>query len=240
MVTEETNFEITCTKDGGSANDSISEIEKEFMDGFDILQSHHIDKQSAEYFYISDIGLKCIRLKYYSIIEPRKIRWEKKRKYAVNAGIHKEFQLALEAKGWNIEKPKHKKYSKLGFEVSAKFDATFGNVDKPDKLIEIKVPWFFSHLDNPYEPNVHQIQQYMDILELDEGTLVYIDAFSGKSKSFRVFRDDKLISRNLEKLEDVRYALLKKVLPEKTRSYTCSDCLYKVECKANINLGIKS
>lgn len=222
---------------GESEKEVIDEIEKEFQEGFEIIQSSHPNKQSASYFYAYDIGNKCLRLKYYSIIEPRKIDWKQRRKFSVNSGIHKSFQTALVAKGWTVEQSKHKMYNELGFELSVSFDAIYGGISHPEKLIEIKVPWFFSKLESPYEPNVCQIQQYMDILGLNEGTIVYIDALSGKTRSFKVLRDDKIITGNLERLEDVRYALLKRVLPEKSRNYRCSGCLYKIECKENVNLG---
>jgi len=220
-------------------SDEIDAMGKVFQEGFEIISAEHIYKESDSYFYAYDIGHKCFRLKYYNILQPRKLAWSKKRKFAVNSGIHSAFQSSLVAKGWTVEQPMHKKYDKLGFEISVKFDAILGSIGNIENLVEIKVPWFFTRLDKPYVPNVHQVQQYIEMLDIDEGTLVYIDAMTGKNKSFRIVRDDDIIRRNLEKLEDIRYALLHGVLPEKTRSYTCSDCLYKLECKGNINIGVK-
>lgn len=213
---------------------SYSGIEEEIMMGFDAIQDRHVNRQSKDRFSVWDIGYECIRKKYYSIVDPREVSWSLRKRFAVGSGIHHQIQVGLEEYGYNIEVPIVKHYDDFGFDVSTKIDALYGDVDNPIKLVEIKSAAFFKFIRSPYKSNVAQLQQYMDVLGMDVGYLLYIDTETGNMKEFAVERDDDIIFNNLMKLEVIRDCIINEALPPKKKKQNiCKMCQYNTECSNN-------
>ena len=206
----------------------LDEIEKDLKEGFERMQTGHENKQSSNYFYVFDIGFKCPRHKKYSVLKPRPFGWDLRKKLAVGAGIHKEYQLSLAQKGYSIEVPIKKYYDEFGFTLSGKIDAK-----KRDNLLELKSAAYFKYIKSPYEANVLQTQMYLDMASMEQGSVVYISPYDGSVKIFKIKRDNNLIIENLERLEIVKYAIEDKTLPEKCVTRGCDTCLYKRECENN-------
>lgn len=226
-MTEIEDFEL-----GGE--DALGEIEAEAKDGFDILQSEHVNHQTKDYFYIWDIGFECARRKYYDMVKPIELPWAVRRKLSVGAGIHKEWQLAFKKVGYLIEEPL--KVVINGITYSSKLDAIKGTIEMPEKLVEIKTTAYMKYLQNPYAGNLAQIQMYFKMLNLNYGYLFYVDAIGGKPKEFKVFRDDNIIESNIAKVEFVNEALHLGMLPEKTKNKYCRSCQRRKECEENCNI----
>lgn len=208
----------------------MDRIEQDIKEGFDSAP-YHENRQSSDYFYVFDIGYGCLRHKKYSIVRPRPFSWEMRKRLAVGAGIHKEYQLALSQNGYSVEVPIKKRYEEFGFTVSGKIDAK-----KYDSLLELKSAVYFQYIKKPYASNVYQLQMYLDMAGIKKGSIVYISPLSGDVKVFPVERDGDLVIECLEKLEIVKYAIEDRKLPPKCPTSGCSACLYKPECEKNKDL----
>ena len=213
------------TSDFEFGSSGIGNIEQDLINGFDILSQEHTSKQSSDYFYIWDIGYKCLRRKYYSIIDPKEVGWELRKRFMVGSGIHSEVQKAMSAVGYDIEIPNKKYYDDFGFTVSTRIDAI-----KDDRIVEIKSAAFFKFINKPYASNVAQLQMYIDAMNVDVGYLLYIDNVTGAMKEFEVARDDNLIIENLIKLEVIKDCIEFGGIPKRHKSYMCKECEYKVGC----------
>lgn len=213
------------TSDFEFGSTGIGDIEQHIMDGFDVLSQEHKSKQSSDYFYVWDIGYKCTRRKYYSIIDPREVGWELRKRFMVGSGIHTEVQKAMGAVGYDIEVPIKTFYDEFGFTVSTKIDAIKG-----DRIVEIKSAAFFKFITKPYASNVAQLQMYIDAMDVDVGYLLYVDNVTGSMKEFEVKRDDNLIIENLTKLEVIKDHIELGGVPKRHKSYMCKGCEYKIMC----------
>lgn len=229
-IKTESNFEIIA---GESCELYISNIEQELKEAFARLDKEHINKESADYFYIWDIGYPCFRAKYYNVLLKQEVDWELKKRLLMGKATHNIIETGLEEVGYTTEYVLKQSFKERGFMISSKPDAVLIKNGKIVKVVELKSAEFFKYITKPYAVNLPQLQLYIYMLGLKDGTLLYINPTNGQMKEYTVQLNMTIVLDCLEKLELISHCIKTNQLPFKTKTARCKHCLYRTECKEN-------
>lgn len=211
-------------------------------------------EKRVDRFSPSQIAYECHRRIYFDMIYPRTADDASLGTFVLGDAIHSVIQSILESRGAVSNVSCGKSYEQNGSSlyINGECDSLIekdcgieiNDIVLSDLVTEIKTvsPFAWKYIvggvskgeaiiGSPKKSHVNQLNTYLDLLDKDEGLLLYVNKDNLSIYSYHVRRDNSIMEQTLSRCFAVRDLIVSKTVPAKHKSNECSYCNHKDLCK---------
>ncbi len=248
-------------------SDKIKELEEELRAGYkikglsvnDIIFNHlkklNLAKPTSmnkslprkDIFSVSQCSYDCYRKLYFEMQCPKPTTNEDSLgRFALGDMIDSMMKEAFESIGAKTDVGCGKPYFNEQFKIQGSTDAEFS-----DLIIEIKSvsPFAWKYIEGgkdkfgniiigqPKIQHVRQLNSYLDIKDIEDGVLIYINKDNFQLKPYPVKHSRILMTQTIGRCAIVYRAIMDGTVPTKVKGDECSYCGHKDVCRGDKNVN---